>query len=74
MDEGDESLEQILSKNISKSQLGVAELSKFQNVTELTNVTIRFSKKNLTNLGHWLQISKHSISTYKKKEKGIQQV
>lgn len=46
MDEGDESLEQILSKNISKSQPRVAELTKFQNVTELTNVTIRFSKKS----------------------------
>lgn len=45
MDEGNESLEHILSKDVSKSQLGEAELAKFQNVTELTDVTIRFSKK-----------------------------
>lgn len=32
MDEGDDTLEQILSKDISQSQLEEAELSKFQNV------------------------------------------
>lgn len=42
MDEGDESLEQVLSKDVSKSQLGEPELTKFQNVTELTDVTIEF--------------------------------
>jgi len=45
MHEGDESLEQFLSKDARKSQLGEAELTKFQNATELTDMTIRFSKK-----------------------------
>lgn len=44
MDEGDDTLEQMLSKDISQSQLGGAELTKFQNVTELTAMTIRFLK------------------------------
>lgn len=44
MDEGDENLEQILSKDVSKSQLRQAELTKVQNVTELTDRTIRCSK------------------------------
>lgn len=45
MAEGDDSLELILSKDVSNSQLGEVELTKFQNVTELTDVTTRFSKK-----------------------------
>lgn len=40
MAEGDESLEQILSKDKSKSQL--TELTEFQHVTELTDVTTGF--------------------------------
>lgn len=43
MDEGDDTLEQIYQK-ICQSQLGEAELNKFQNVTELTTVTTTFSK------------------------------
>lgn len=46
MGEGDESLEQILSKNVSKSQVGETELTKFQNMTESIDVTITFSKKS----------------------------
>ena len=33
MDKGGESLEQILSKDVSKSQLGETELTTFKNVT-----------------------------------------
>lgn len=44
MDEGDDTLEQILSKDISQSQLEEAEPTKFQNVKELTAMTIIFSK------------------------------
>lgn len=44
IDEGEYTLEQISSKDKSQSQLGEAELTKFQNVTELTAMTIRFPK------------------------------
>lgn len=37
-------MEPISSKDVSKSLLGEAELTEFQNVTELTDMTIRFLK------------------------------
>lgn len=69
MDEGDDTLEQILSKDISKSQLGEAKLTKYQNVTELQPWPSDFQKSGT------LAIDQQAhTAPYKKEEKGIHQV